>query len=367
MGRMDSFEKDPSPETWAGLFSMARQQTLLGVLNAGVHRLPARQLPPAAILEEWDRLTGKIGEIYERHERQVGELGELLGELGLRGVVLKGTGLARLYPEPYRRQGGDIDLWVPGPRRQILQAFSERFEVSEILYQECKVNIFDNTEVELHFHPTKFYNPFCNARFQRWCDSHAPVDPHVGIQPPQDDNGHAPCHSESSCHSERSEESPILYPSPLFNAVFCMAHMYRHYIVGGLGLRQMMDYYYVLRELPAAERGQAMQTLKRLGMGRFAAATMLALRFNFGLEDEYLLCEPDMKRGPRLINDMISMGNFGVLDPRNRAATGGNALSRFLRRNRRVFSNLRYYPREVLWAPFSRVTQYLWRLLRGYL
>ena len=338
MGRESSFEKDPSAEDWHRIYSMARHQTLLGVLNAGVHRLPARQLPPAAMLEEWDRLTEKIGEIYERHERQVGELGELLGELGLRGVLLKGTGLARLYPEPCRRQGGDIDLWVRAPRRQILQAFSQRFEVSEILYQECKVDIFDKTEVEIHFHPTKLYNPFCNSRFQRWCNRHAPVS-----------------------------EDNISYPSPLFNAVFCMAHMYRHYIVGGLGLRQMMDYYYVLRKLPAAERGQAMQTLKRLGMGCFAAATMLALRFNFGLEDEYLLCEPDMKRGPRLINDMISMGNFGVLDPRNHAATGGNALTRFFRRNQRVFSNLRYYPREVLWAPFSRASQYFWRLLHGYL
>ena len=338
MGRMSSFEKDPSPEDWHRIYAMARHQTLLGVLNAGVHRLPAHQQPPSAMLSEWDSLTSKIGEIYERHECQVGELGEILAGLGLRGVLLKGTGLARLYPEPSRRQGGDIDIWVRAPRRRILRAFSDRYNVSEILYQECKVDIFDDTEVEIHFHPTKLYNPFCNSRFQRWCDRHAPVS-----------------------------ESSVSYPSPLFNAVFCMAHMYRHYIVGGLGLRQMMDYYYVLRELPAVERGPAMKTLKRLGMGRFAAATMLVLQYNFGLEDEYLLCKPDMKRGPKLVNDTFSMGNFGVLDPRSRAATGGNALKRFLRRNRRLFSNLRYYPREILWAPFSRVTQYLWRLLRGYL
>jgi hypothetical protein len=145
-----------------------------------------------------------------------------------------------------------------------------------------------------------------------------------------------------------------------------MAHMYRQYIVGGLGLRQMMDYYYVLRNLPAERRDSVMKTLKRLGMKHFTAATMLALYYNFGLEREYLLCKPDMKRGTKLIEDLIHMGNFGVLDKRNRAAAGETKLKRFFRRNRRTFSNLRYYPREVLWAPLSRITQYLWRIINGY-
>ena len=110
MGRESSFEKDPSPEMWAHLFKMAKQQALLGVLNAGVHRLPAAQLPPAQLLAEWDRLAGKIAEIHARHERQVAELEALFERKRLRGCVLKGTGLARLYPDPGRRQCGDIDI-----------------------------------------------------------------------------------------------------------------------------------------------------------------------------------------------------------------------------------------------------------------
>ena len=337
MGRASSLEKDPTPEVWRKLYAMARQQALLGVLNAGVHRLPARQLPPDDILDQWDLLTAKIADIYARHLRRETELASILKRLGLRGCVLKGTGLARLYPEPSLRQCGDIDRWVPGPRKAVLKSFSSEFPVHDILYPECKVDIFDDTVVELHFHPTKLYNPFTNARFQRWCDRNSPVG-----------------------------DGTIVYPSSEFNAVFCMVHMYRHYLSGGVGLRQMMDYYYVLKELPAASRGRTMQTLKRLGMGRFTAAAMLAIYYNFGLEKEYLLCQPDMKRGPKLIEDMIHMGNFGVLDQRNRAAAGEKALGRFIRRNRRTFSNLRYYPREVLWSPIARIVQFLWRHLSGY-
>lgn len=348
LGRESSFEKDPSPEMWMHLFKMAKYQALLGVLNAGVHRLPAAQLPPEHLLADWDRLTEKITEIHARHERQVAELEALFERKGLRGCVLKGTGLARLYPDPGRRQCGDIDVWVPGPRKAVIEAFADGFDVHDVIYQECKVDIFDNTEVEVHFHPTKMLNPFCNARLQHWFERYSPVGDHNSI--PVSDSA-----------------STLCYPSSSFNAVFCLAHMYRHYLVGGLGLRQMMDYYYVVRELPAAERGPVMQTLKRLGMGRFAAATMLALQYNFGLEDQYLLCKPDHKRGAKLINDMIKMGNFGILDPRNISHEGESKLARFHRKNRRIFSYLRLYPREIIWAPFSRLGQYFWRLFHGYL
>lgn len=235
---------------------------------------------------------------------------------------------------------GDIDLWVAGKRDDIIKAFEDAgIHIYDVIYQECKASIFLDTEVELHFHPSKMYNPWHNARLQRWLEENSPI----------------------------RDDATLTVPDARFNAVFCMAHMYRHYLEGGIGMRQMMDYYYVLRELTAAERGQAIQTLKRLGMGRFAAASMLALKYNFGLENEFLLCEPDMKRGPKLVNDLYNMGNFGVLDPRNRAAAGEGALARFRRRNRRLFSNLRYYPREILWAPFSRLFQHLWRRLHGYL
>lgn len=339
MGRASSLEKDLTPKEWGRMYAMAKQQALLGVINDAVHRLPAQQQPPEDILSRWDSLTGMIKEIHARHMRHQEELAEIFGRLGLHGCILKGTGLARLYPNPSRRQCGDIDVWVSGLRKTIINAFSKEFDIHDIIYQECKADIFDDTVVEIHFHPTKMYNPFCNARLQRWFSKHTPL------------------HNNTT----------LTYPNAEFNAIFCMAHMYRHYIVGGLGLRQMMDYYYVLRELPATGRGPAMRTLKRLGMGHFTAATMMALQFNFGLEDEYLLCEPDLKRGRILIQDMISMGNFGALDRRNLGPENESSFARFIRHNRRTFSYLRLYPREVFWAPLTRIGQFFWRRFMGYI
>ena len=340
LGRADSFEKTPTHRDWLLMYGMAKQQTLLGVLYNGIERLPADQRPPESIFESGKHLVGMIEEIHARHEHQVRELEAILGKLGLHGCLLKGTSLSRLYPVPARRTCGDIDIWVKGTHDSILETFDKAgYGIWGVLYQECKVDIFEDTIVEVHFHPSKMYNPWHNARLQRWLEENSPI----------------------------RDDATLTVPDARFNAVFCMAHMFRHYLEGGLGLRQMMDYYYILQVLDPADREPVMQTLDRLGMGRFTAAMMMSLQFNFGLEDEYLLCPPDRKLGRKLIEDSISMGNFGVLDKRNHAKEGEGPVRRFLRKNGRVFSNLKYYPGEVIWSPYARVSQFVWRLFKGYL
>ena len=340
LGRETSFEKNPTLDDWVYLYKLAHRQALIGPLNDGAHRLPEQQIPPERVLKEWDENTAKIARIYHTHEDHVKELEALLTRLGLHGCILKGTGLAHLYPNPERRMCGDIDLWIAGDRDEIIQAFRDTdINIYDIIYQECKAGIFLDTEVEIHFHPSKMYNPFLNARLQRYFKQNSPI----------------------------REDTAITYPDAKFNAVFCMAHMFRHYLEGGIGMRQMMDYYYILKNLAPADREPVMKTLKRLGMGRFTASVMASMWYNFGLEDEFFLCPPDKKHGKKLVNDSFAMGNFGVMDKRNQSSKDETTWARFMRKNRRVFSNLRYYPREVIWSPFARVSQFVWRKFKGYL
>ena len=340
MGKESSFERNPFPRDWTNLFKKACQQTMQGFLNDGVHRLPEKQMPPAELLAEWDENTAKIARVYHVHEEHIVELESLLKRLGLHGCILKGTGLAHLYPNPERRMCGDIDLWVAGNRDAIIKTFEDAdIPIYDIIYQECKAGIFLDTEVEIHFHPSKMYNPFLNARLQRFFEQNSPL----------------------------REDVTITYPDAKFNAVFCMAHMFRLYLEAGIGMRQMLDYYYVLKNLAPEDRAPVMKTLQRLGMKRFTASVMTCVQYNFGLEDEYLLCPPNKKLGGKLVNDIFKMGNFGVMDKRNYTFDGETKWATFMRKNRRVFSNLRYYPREVIWSPFARVSQFVWRKIKGYL
>ena len=340
LGRKSSFEKDPTPGDWKFLHHLAYRQALFGPLDDGIHCLPAHQMPPEEILKDWDDKTARIAGIYRTHEAHVAELETLLARLGLHGCILKGTSLSHLYPNPERRMCGDIDLWIAGNRDSIIDTFEKAgIPISGIIYQECKADIFSDTVVEIHFHPSKMYNPFTNARLQRFFEKNSPI----------------------------REDVAITYPDAKFNAVFCMAHMFRHYLEGGIGMRQMMDYYYVLRNLDPIDREPVMKILKRLGMKRFTGSVMASMWYNFGLEDEYLLCPPDKKHGKKLVNDSFAMGNFGVMDKRNYTHDGETKWATFLRKNKRVFSNLRYYPREVIWSPFARISQFVWRKFKGYL
>ena len=339
LGRETSLRKDPTRGDWELMFRMAHVQALIGISYEAIRHLPQEQLPPLDILDRWDRMAAKVAATYRLHEQRVTDLGRILEGAGLHACILKGTSLSHLYPVPERRMCGDIDIWVSGSHASILAALTPACRVHSILYQECKAEFFDDVEVEVHFHASKMYNPVLNARLQRWLSANSPI---------------------------RSDRA-LTFPDVRFHAVQCMAHMFHHYLEGGLGLRQMMDYYYVLRALDPNDRKPLMATLRHLGMGRFTAAMMESMRFNFGLEDAFLLCAPDARLGRIVMMDAIRNGNFGVLDSRNRAAADESRLHRFFRKSSRVLSHLRYYPREVAWAPYARLKHFVWRWWKGFL
>lgn len=339
LGRETAFRRDPNPKDWETMFRMARRQALIGVCYEGICRVPDYQKPPPSILETWRRLTEMIADVYHLHMRRTQEMEGILSRLGLHGCILKGTSLSRLYSVPERRMCGDIDVWVGGTQKSILAALNAEYDTWDIVYQECKVSFFPDVEVEIHFHPVKMYNPFLNARLQRYLEKESPI----------------------------RDDTILTMPDARFNAVFCMAHMFHHYLEGGIGLRQMMDYDYVLRVLDPEDREPVMKALRRLGMGRFTAAMMESLRFNFGLDAEYYLCPPDAKLGRKLMEETIRGGNFGVGDRRNYQKRDESRLHRFFRKTSRVLSHLSQYPREVVWAPYARLEHYFVRLFKGYL
>lgn len=321
------------------MFRMARQQALIGVCYDGICHIPASQRPPENILVAWKQLTEKIADIYHLHLARAGEMEPILSRLGLHGAILKGVALSRLYPAPERRMCGDIDVWVQGTHESILSALESEFRTWGVLYQECKVDFFPDVDVEIHFHPGKMYNPFLNARLQRYLEKESPIRP----------------------------DEVLTLADLRFHAVYCMAHMFHHYLEGGIGLRQMMDYYYLLLHLDPSDREPVMKALKHLGMGRFTAAMMESLRFNFGLEEEFFLCSPDTRLGKKLMDEAINGGNFGMRDRRNLHKKDESRLLRFFRKSSRVLSYFREYPREVIWAPYARLKHFFWRRSKGYL
>ena len=156
-------------------------------------------------------------------------------------------------------------------------------------------------------------------------------------------------------------------PCLAFDRVFILLHCYQHMSGNGVGLRQVMDYFYVLRQgFTEEERIDTVKWVKKLGMGRFAAGLMWVLRDVFGLEDKYLIMEPDEKEGCFILNEILLTGNMGHSDKRSWGSRK-SAFSRFFRNLRRDFYMVRHYPHEALWQPFFSLWLYFWRLSKGLL
>ena len=162
-----------------------------------------------------------------------------------------------------------------------------------------------------------------------------------------------------------------------FNAVYQLVHIYRHLFNEGIGLRQLLDYYFVLRTLHIEQmehRGNAnvlskeaiMSQMKYLGIDKFASAVMYVLQTVFAMPETYLLCPSDNKRGRFLLNEIMQAGNFGFFDERNVIDANEGYLKRFIRRQKRFVRFLGQYPSEVIWGPYFTVMQRSWRMIHGW-
>ena len=180
-----------------------------------------------------------------------------------------------------------------------------------------------------------------------------------------------------------------------------MCHLFTHIFEGGIGLRQLMDYYFALRVwhndvmeckdlqtqgmwseglgTPVMSKEEVMAVLRSFGMDKFAAAVMYVLHEVFDLptqlsmNDErsrmkdypWLLCEPNEKEGKKLLDEIMQGGNFGQYDTRDAALKKGGMIKHGLWKLKRVMRLVSSYPEEALWEPVFRVWHLLWRGING--
>ena len=165
-------------------------------------------------------------------------------------------------------------------------------------------------------------------------------------------------------------------PTPAFNVIYQLIHIYRHLFDGGVGLRQIIDYYFVLESYykTKPENDDVILLLKRFNLFSFAGAMMYVLKKALKMPEEYMICEPDARRGRHLLREIMMAGNFGWYDNRiNRfhkikRLGGVNKILQeghnFFNKNIRNLKMLSMYSNEVLWTPYFMVYHWFWRKLK---
>ena len=173
IGKERSLPQNPTPQQWQELFEMAKKQTLTGIAFAGVERLPADQRPPKEIILQWYTLCESIKKKNAELDRKCAIVSQKFKSEGFENCILKGQGIAQLYPNPALRTPGDIDIWLAGGSKCILQYVRKFTPNEKPVYHHIDFPIAPGLDIEVHFTPSWMYSPFKNRKLQQFFSKNA--------------------------------------------------------------------------------------------------------------------------------------------------------------------------------------------------
>ena len=310
VGQRRCLSKVLTEEEWIQVYGLFKKHALLGIGYVAIQKLPKEQCPPKAMILQWVAIAQQIRQRNLELSEECNEVVTILKHDGIESVVIKGQSNLENYPEVLRdfRSSGDIDLWTKltndsGIPIAVQQGESVEYEYYKgvrgiieyarlqrrvredksrfkPLYYHVEYHTDKGTEVEMHYRPSFLCSPIRNMRMQRWFKEHFDV-----------------------CLQNKCRLGfPVITSS--VNVVYQLVHLHRHVFEGGVGLRQLMDYYYTLKiwhndleeKKELESRGmlieghgssvmspsQVMSVFRSFGMAKFAGAVMSVLHEVFG-------------------------------------------------------------------------------------
>ena len=342
-----------TPKEWAKVYAFAAQQSVVGLAYRGISFLPAANRPSLEFLLQW----ASEAETIQGHNHLLNEVAAHLTEMfaakGFRSAILKGPANARLYPDPFARQCGDIDIWVEGGQQKVLdllQSLGMYKSLPKISWYDYKTyrkelyNRFqsfsrhhihlnqkiDGVSVEVHFRPSSaINNPIANKKLQRYLEKEIETTEFVG--------------------------EGFYVPSVKFALVMQLAHIQHHFFELGIGLKQLIDYYVLLQKVSEKDRVEASSMIRQVGLYRIASAVMWVLEYIFKLDPQKMLCEPNSKLGMVLLQDVFKGGTFGSYAPRHNRG----AFIKWFARMHRPLQLLMFDPIEVFWSFISNWVEFM--------
>ena len=385
---------------WKELYRIAQKQCLVGILFDGIQKLPLAEVGMSKdLLLQWMMQCQMLEKANVRLNDAAIQVSEWFRKKGFRTCILKGQGNALMYPNPYSRTPGDIDIWVEGGDKRVISFVRSISPHEKACYHHIEFPSYKGVEVEVHYRPSFLLCFWHNRKLQKYYER---------------------VKEEQFSHRVMlGEQGEIAIPTVEFNLIFQLTHIYAHLMNEGIGLRQLLDYYYVLcdfykvyqksskitpslftlkegstshpdplssgaREKTALRcseplcykdggpskvspdcagwdrLGVVQKELRKLGLWKFAGAIMYIMQEVFGLSASRLIVPPNEKYGKFVLNEVLEAGNFGKHDERNRF--GRSQLGHNLQRVYRDMRLVRYFSAEALSEPFFRVWHFFWRL-----
>lgn len=343
IGSVSELPTSVNDADWKVLYAIAKKQALLGVLFHGIKQLPKELAPDSDLLMQWMGMAQKIRQQNIRLFMYSAKVCKKFKQDGFRCCVLKGQGNALLYPDPYIRTPGDIDIYLGSGRKRIMQYINKVCPNQVMRYHHVDFPVM-KTAIEVHFTPSYMFYPKHNCRMQRWFEDVMDLQ----------------CSNVATLPNGYGE---ITVPTVNFNVIYILSHLYRHVFTEGIGLRQLLDYYYVLKAWEHEEKVlmYVQNMTESFGMKKFAGDIMYVLHEVFGLPTSQMIAPMDEKEGKFLLDEIMRGGNFGQYDNRLGSKEGEGKIHRYLRMNLRNLRFVMYYPTEALSEPLFRTWFAIWK------
>ena len=212
---------------WKELYAIAQKQCLVGVLFDGIKKLPAEHVGmEKELLLQWMAESQMLEKANVRLNDAAIQVSEWFRKKGFRTCILKGQGNALMYPNPYSRTPGDIDIWVEGGDKRVISFVRSISPHEKACYHHIEFPSYKGVEVEVHYRPSFLLCFWHNRKLQKYYES---------------------VKDEQFSHRVMlGEQGEIAIPTVEFNLIFQLTHIFSHLMNEGIGLRQLVDYYYVL-------------------------------------------------------------------------------------------------------------------------
>ena len=404
---------------WKELYAIAQKQALLGVLFHGIQRLPKELAPEQKLVMQWLAMAEMIRKQNIRLFQDSVKVCQNFENEGFANCILKGQGNALLYPDPYMRTSGDIDIYLAGGRKRVMQYINKVCPNQVMRYHHVDFPVM-KTAIEMHFTPSYMFFPVHNRRMQKWFGKVMDLQCSNVVTLP---DGYGEIH----------------VPQVSFNVIYILSHLYRHIFTEGIGLRQLLDYYFVICDfhkvyqnssnhpVPLSKEGstshpsplsseerdvtalrcseplrskdggpskvspncagwdrqdvsgdtattaspssaaldRVQKELKHLGLWKFAQAVMFVMKEVFGLSEDRMIAPMDEREGRFLLDEIMRGGNFGQYDDRMGSKVGESKIHRYFRMNLRNLRFVKHYPTEALCEPVFRTWFAGWKKIHG--
>lgn len=271
----------------------------MGILFDGIQKLPPAEVGMSKdLLLQWMMQCQMLEKANVRLNDAAIHVSEWFRKKGFRTCILKGLGNAQLYPNGLHRTPGDIDIWVEGGDKRVISFVRSISPHEKACYHHIEFPSYKGVEVEVHYRPSFLLCFWHNRRLQKYYERVK--------------------EKQFSHRVTLGEQGVVAIPTVKFNLIFQLTHIYAHLMNEGIGLRQLLDYYFVLLHADIKDLAELQRNLKRFGLWKFAGAIMYIMQEVFGMPASRLIVPSNEKYGIFVLNEVLEAGNFGKYDERNR-------------------------------------------------